>query len=82
MILLPAQCRAARALLDWTQSDLARQAGVSRSTVRDFEGGRRLLNPASEAQIVAAFEAAGIVLLPPGPMGPGVRLTGSRAAGG
>jgi transcriptional regulator with XRE-family HTH domain len=74
MQLLPEQSRAARALLDWTQTELARRAGVSRSTVRDFEGGRHALSPVSEAQIVAVFEGAGVDLLPPGAMGPGVRL--------
>lgn len=58
--LLPAQCRAARGMLDWTQEELACAAGVSRSTVRDFEGGRHELHHATEAQLVRAFEAAGI----------------------
>jgi transcriptional regulator with XRE-family HTH domain len=82
MSILPEQSRAARGLLDWTQTELARRAGVSRSTVRDFEGGRHALSPASEAQIVAVFQGAGVHLLPPGSMGPGVRLAraGTRAA--
>jgi transcriptional regulator with XRE-family HTH domain len=79
MNLLPEQCRAARALLDWTQIELACRAGVSRSTVRDFEGGRHTLSPASEAQIVTVLESAGVLLLPPGSMGPGARLRRARA---
>lgn len=40
----PAQCRAARAWLDISQIELAKAAGVSPSTIRDFEsGGRRLI---------------------------------------
>ena len=75
MHILPEQCRAARALLDWTQIELARRAGVSRSTVRDFEGGRHALSPASEARVVKVLEDAGVMLLPPGPpAGPGVQL--------
>lgn len=37
----PAQCRAGRALIEWTQSKLAQAAGVGLSTVVDFERQRR-----------------------------------------
>jgi DNA-binding transcriptional regulator YiaG len=40
-MLTPAQSRAARGWLDWSQEHLAKQANVSLSTVRDFEKGRR-----------------------------------------
>ena len=72
--LCPAQCRAARGLLDWTQEHLADVAGVSRSTVRDFEKGRHDLSRASAAQIMAALAQAGVFLIPADGMGPGVRL--------
>ncbi len=72
--LTPAQCRAARGLIDWTQEDLAEAAGVSRSTVRDFEKGRHDLNRVSAAQIRGALEAAGVILIPADALGPGVRL--------
>lgn len=61
--LLPEQCRAARGLLDWTQEQLAALAGVSRSTVRDFECGRHALHRATEALLVRAFEEAGVRLV-------------------
>ena len=36
----PAQCLKARTLLNWTPADLARAAGVSVITVRNFEAGK------------------------------------------
>lgn len=70
----PEQCRAARGLLDWTQEQLAEQADVSRSTIRDFENGRHHLHPATAAQVIAALERGGVLLIPPDEAGPGVRL--------
>ena len=72
--LTPEQCRAARGLLDWTQEELAERADVSRSTVRDFENGRHSLHTATAAQVVAALERGGALLIPADEAGPGVRL--------
>lgn len=74
--ILPAQCRAARGLLDWSQEDLAQAAGLSRSTIKDFEAGRHELQRASAAQLVQSLMTAGIVLLPAmeAGLGAGVRL--------
>jgi len=72
--LSPEQCRAARGLLDWTQEELAERADVSRSTVRDFENGRHVLHPTTAAQVVAALEDGGALLIPADEAGPGVRL--------
>ncbi|WP_414902329.1 helix-turn-helix domain-containing protein [Sphingomonas flavalba] len=80
MILLPEQCRAARGLLNWTQAQLACSAGISRSTVRDFEGERHELHRGTEDRLIRALEAAGVALLPPGFEGPGVRLRCDRGA--
>jgi DNA-binding XRE family transcriptional regulator len=75
MPLTPEQCRAARALLDWTQDDLAAHAEVSRSTVRGFEGGQQGIQRATAAAIRRAFEAAEIVFLEADAAGgPGVRM--------
>jgi transcriptional regulator with XRE-family HTH domain len=75
MPLTPEQCRAARALLDWTQDDLAARAEVSRSTVRGFEGGQHGLQRAMAAAIRRALELAGVIFLDPNAdCGPGVRL--------
>ncbi|MEQ8369200.1 MAG: helix-turn-helix transcriptional regulator [Alphaproteobacteria bacterium] len=41
MSLMPAQSRAARGWLNWTQADLAQRASVGLSTLKDFESGKR-----------------------------------------
>jgi DNA-binding XRE family transcriptional regulator len=58
--LLPEHCRAARGMLSWSQEELAALAGVSRSTVRDFEGCRHELHRSTEALLIKTFEDAGI----------------------
>ncbi len=74
MDLSPQQCRAARGLLDWTQERLATLAGVSRSTIRDFECHKHSLHRGTEEQIIRTLQDAGVILLPPGEYGPGVRI--------
>ena len=75
MPLTPEQCRAARALLNWTQDDLATRAEISRSTVRGFESGHHELQRASAATIRRAFEEARIIFLDADDTcGPGVCL--------
>jgi transcriptional regulator with XRE-family HTH domain len=56
----PAQCRAARALLRWTQRQLAERAGVARKTVADFEAGVRRLHLRTRADITMTLQAAGV----------------------
>lgn len=71
------QSRAARGLLDWSQTQLAGSSNLGESTVRDFEKGRRVPSPNNLAAIKAALEAAGVVFLDDGALvegGAGVRL--------
>jgi transcriptional regulator with XRE-family HTH domain len=56
----PAQCRAARALLGITQSQLARAAKLGLSTVVDFEKERRIVSDESIEAIKDALRRAGI----------------------
>lgn len=56
----PAQCRAARGLLEWTQSQLAASARVGLSTVRSFERGVHTPVTHNLAAIRAALEGAGV----------------------
>jgi transcriptional regulator with XRE-family HTH domain len=55
------QCRAARALLKWSQAELAAVSGVGISTVADFEIEKREPRTANLAAIRGAFERAGII---------------------
>lgn len=71
--LIPPLCRAARGLLDWTQEDLAKAAGVCRSTIRDFEKGHHALQRGSEQAVMNALQGAGVSFLFE-PTGPGVAL--------
>lgn len=73
----PGQSRAARALLSWSQPLLASNAGVSISTIRDFETGKRQPITNNLSAIRAALEAAGVIFLADGETisgGAGVRL--------
>ena len=72
--LSPAQLRAARGLVDWSQDQLASVAQVGNSTVRDFEAGRRQPHPRSLNAIRAALEAAGVEFIAENGNGAGVRL--------
>ncbi|MBM7045214.1 DNA-binding transcriptional regulator [Rhizobium lusitanum] len=82
MPITPAQSRAARALLNISQPQLAELSGASVSTIRDFETGKRTPIANNLAAIRSALEAAGIIFFDgiySGPGGPGLRL---RAAAG
>lgn len=68
------QCRAARGLVAWSQTDLAQNAGVSRATVADFESGKRQPIGNNLAAIRAALESAGVIFIESNGNGPGVRL--------
>jgi transcriptional regulator with XRE-family HTH domain len=70
----PAQCRAARALLELTQSQLADAAKLGLSTIVDFEKGRRQVSVEAIEAIRAGLERAGIEFIDENGGGPGLRL--------
>lgn len=74
MTITPAQCRAARGLVDLDQASLAEAASVSRSVIVDFENGKRNPNRNNIAAIQRALEDAGVEFIPGNGGGPGVRL--------
>ena len=71
----PSQSRAARALLNMTQSDLAAGADVGLSTVVDFEKSRRDLPTETIGKLRKALETAGVELVPQDAKGIGVRFS-------
>jgi transcriptional regulator with XRE-family HTH domain len=60
MTFTPEQSRAARGLLDWSQTELGIRSNLSESTVRDFEKGRRVPTANNLAAIRSALESAGV----------------------
>ena len=74
----PSQCRAARELLGWTPEDLARAAGVSVFTIRNFESEKSVPEPEMMTSMQRAFEGAGIQFDPSDDGRSGVSLTNKR----
>ncbi|MEM7679666.1 MAG: helix-turn-helix transcriptional regulator [Pseudomonadota bacterium] len=54
------QIRAARALLDWSQSDLAERAGLSQTGIARIENGTNKPNSKTLAKIQTAFDGADV----------------------
>lgn len=75
----PAQCRAARGLLSWTQADLAKAASVGVVTVRQFEGESGTPRPATLTVLQQALEAAGLEFIPENGGGAGIRFRERKA---
>ncbi len=70
----PAQCRAARALLEMTQTELAHVAKVGLSTVVDFERRRREVSSDAVKIMRDALVKEGVEFIEENGGGPGVRL--------
>ena len=68
------QCRAAHALIEFSQNDLAAKARVGESTVRNFETGRTVPVTNNLEAIQRTLEVAGIEFIAENGGGPGVRL--------
>jgi transcriptional regulator with XRE-family HTH domain len=74
-MILSSQLRAARALIDLSQEELAKDSGVSISTVRDFEAGRRHPITASIEAMRRVLEKKGVMFVQANnETGPGVCL--------
>ncbi|MCL8385863.1 helix-turn-helix domain-containing protein [Xanthobacter aminoxidans] len=72
MTITAAQIRAARGLLNWSQSALADAAKLSRPTIDRAE--RASVSDEARATIRSTLEAAGVIFVAENGEGPGVRL--------
>lgn len=61
--MFPAQCRAARAILQMGQRDLARVTGLTVGTIADFELGKRQPYPATIQLLRLTFEKLGVTFI-------------------
>lgn len=70
------QLKAARALIGWSQPDLAQASGVSIPTIARLETGDGVLGgrDSTSGAIRNALEAAGVVFIEENGGGPGVRM--------
>jgi predicted transcriptional regulator len=73
-VITPAQCRAARGLLAWSQQELAAKSGVGIVTVHQLEAGTSQPRRATVDVIRRAIEAAGVEFIDENGGGAGVRL--------
>jgi transcriptional regulator with XRE-family HTH domain len=76
-----AQVRAARALIGWSQRELADAAGLPLSTVDRFETrAPDSVSAEAVAKMSAALESAGVAFIPRNGGGAGVRLSKGNEA--
>lgn len=74
-MITPAQCRAARGLLKWTQEELAVRSGVGAPAIINFEGGKTSPHKATLKVLRETCEKAGVIFIESDTeAGPGVRL--------
>lgn len=64
VMLTPEQIRAARGLLKWKQTDLAKAAGVSEISIKNIERGATDARGSTLRKIQQAFEKAGLEVIP------------------
>jgi transcriptional regulator with XRE-family HTH domain len=61
-------------MLNWSREELVAASGVSRPTLADFETDKRKPYDRTLADIVRAFEAAGLEVIPENGGGAGIRF--------
>lgn len=69
------QCRGARGMLNWTQTDLAKNSQLPSTLLENFESEKSLPSTKDLAVLRSTFQKAGIVFLPSDEDGEGIRLS-------
>ena len=77
-VITAAQCRAARALIEWSVEELSRTSHVGVQTIIDFEARFRMPTDDIKRRIRVALEEGGVVFIGENGGGAGVRLKFSR----
>lgn len=70
----PAQVRAARAWLNWSQDQLSARSGISKRTIARYESGKTLAHPETIDLIRDVLEGEGIVFQFVGMIGKGISV--------
>ena len=60
MLVTPDQIRAARALKNWSQAELAERVDMATPSIGNIESGKHVASPQTQAAILEAFKNAGI----------------------
>ena len=76
--LTASQCRAARALIEWSQQQLSLSASIDLQTIADFEKRFRSPDETTRRRLRATLEAAGVTFISENGGGAGARLKFSR----
>jgi hypothetical protein len=76
--LTASQCRAGRALIEWSQAQLSQSAAIDVQTIADFEKRFRSADETTRRRLRATLEAAGVVFISENGGGAGARLKFSR----
>jgi transcriptional regulator with XRE-family HTH domain len=79
-MIVSAQCRAARAWLDWSQSDLAEQSNVSRRAIAEFERGSSVPHDRTLRDLLETFRENGIEMQFDGPKAVGIRVSAENSS--
>lgn len=73
-ILTAAQCRAARAMVEWSAERLSQASSVDLQTLRNFEARFRRPDEKTLRRLRITLEAAGVMFVPENGRGAGVRF--------